>query len=299
MTRSTARSLGLHHLIAVCGLGCLVFAGCGQKSADPKEQPVKDETKAPAVAVPAGGGKAEPAPPRRDGMHQSFADATRSADNPPADAGRPADQTVAGKATAKLLAEVARLWDTIRFTGPDGKPIDYTARLETDLGNVDIVLLPDFAPNHVRNFIALARAGYYDGLLFERVLDQKGDDGSTLRTVEGGCPLGTGEPGRDSIGYWLKPEFQSPDKIAHDAGVVGACRGAEPDSAACRFYITLGRAPVLDGNFTIFGKVTPPGLDVVRKIYVRPAIIEDDPGAPRRPEKPVVIRKVTIQAAQR
>ena len=75
----------------------------------------------------------------------------------------------------------------------------------------------------------------------------------------------------NGIGYWLKPEFS---KEEHEAGSVGACHGEEPDTAACRFYITLSKAPFLDGNFTIFGKVVQ-GLDVVRTIYSQGVIVED------------------------
>ena len=112
--------------------------------------------------------------------------------------------------------------------------------------------------------------------------------------VEAGCPLGTGDFASNSIGYWLKPEFD--ERVAHVEGTVGACRGIEEDTAACKFYITLCQGPYLDGNYTAFGKVTR-GLDVARKIYARPIILDDqDVNGSRRPLKPVVIRKVTIHA---
>jgi cyclophilin family peptidyl-prolyl cis-trans isomerase len=112
--------------------------------------------------------------------------------------------------------------------------------------------------------------------------------------LEGGCPLGTGDLGVGSIGYWLKPEF---NKEAHEEGTGGACHGEEPDTAACRFYITLSKAPFLNGNFTVFGKVTQ-GLDIARKIFWLP--VRNDPEYPEgdRPEKPVVIRKVTIRTSE-
>ena len=115
-----------------------------------------------------------------------------------------------------------------------------------------------------------------------------------VEVLEGGCPLGTGDSGVGSLGYWLKPEFS---KDEHDVGTVGACHGEEPDTAACRFYITLSKAPFLDGNFTIFGKVTQ-GLDVARRIFWLP--VRNDPEYPEgdRPVKPVVIRKVTIRTSE-
>src|SRR5207244_7503839 len=134
-------------------------------------------------------------------------------------------------------------------------------------GSLTLALLPNVAPNHVRNFVALARAGYYDGLLFEHVIQQEGDGpDARLELVEAGCPLGTGEAGIGHLGYWLPPEFS--DKVKHEEGTVGACRADDPDTAGCRFYITLSKAPVMDGNFTVFGRVTS-GLDVVRRIAQR------------------------------
>src|SRR5205807_10337779 len=145
--------------------------------------------------------------------------------------------------------------------------------LETDLGLIEIELKPDIAPNHVRNFVALARAGYYDGLSFERIYraESRGDAGATLEEIEAGCPLGTGDTAGGSIGYWLNPEFAA--KVSHVEGTVGACRGDAEDSAACRFYITLCKAPNLDGDFTVFGQVTA-GLDVARKIFAGPTTDE-------------------------
>jgi cyclophilin family peptidyl-prolyl cis-trans isomerase len=227
-------------------------------------------------------------------MHQSFADATRQ--EPPADWQRPPDLTLTGKSVGKLYTELVNQWDSIKFATPDGKPIAYSATLDTDLGSIEIALRPDLAPNHVRNFVALARAGYYDGLVFERTVHARSQEQPEVEVevIEGGCPLGTGDLGFGSIGYWLKPEFS---KEAHEAGTVAACHGEELDTAACRFYITLNKAPFLDGNFTVFGKVTR-GLDVARRIFSLP--VRNDPEYPEgdRPEKPVVIRKVTITTSE-
>src|SRR5262249_21834591 len=165
----------------------------------------------------------------------------------------------------KLYEDVLRRWDKISFVNAQGQKLAYTVTLETELGKIEIDLLPDVAPNHVRNFLALIQAGYYDGLVFERVISEQSDagPGAKVELIEGGCPVGTGQPGCGSIGYWMKPEFS--DDVKHEEGSVGACRGEDPESAACRFYITLSKAPVMDGEHTIFGKVTPRGLDVVRR----------------------------------
>ena len=97
------------------------------------------------------------------------------------------------------------------------------------------------------------------------------------------------------LGYWLKPEFSK--EITHQEGAVGACLGETEDTAACRFYITLSKAPVMDGERTIFGKVTR-GLDVVRRISTQP--VSNTPEYPdgSRLENPIVIRKVTITAKE-
>jgi cyclophilin family peptidyl-prolyl cis-trans isomerase len=226
-------------------------------------------------------------------LQQTFAEATRQ--DPPADWRRPPDLTLTGKSTGKLYTDVMQRWDSILLTSRSGKLLLYKAVLDTELGIIEIALRPDLAPNHVRNFIALAQAHYYDGLVFERTVRAKSDEKPEIEVnlLEGGCPVGTGEVGVGSIGYWLKPEFS---KEEHDVGTVGAPHGEEPDTAACRFYITLSKAPFLDGNFTVFGKVTQ-GLDVARRIFSLP--VRNDPEFPEgdRPEKPVVIRSVTIHLA--
>jgi cyclophilin family peptidyl-prolyl cis-trans isomerase len=227
-------------------------------------------------------------------LHQPFAEAIRP--EPPADWQRPPDLTLTSKSVGKLYTEVVNKWDSIRFTTETGKPIQYSALLDTELGPIEIALRPDLAPNHVRNFVALALVGYYDGLVFERTVHAKSQEQPEVEVevIEAGCPIGTGDIGLGSIGYWLKPEFS---KEPHDTGTVGACHGEEPDTAACRFYITLNKAPFLDGNFTVFGKVTS-GLDIARRIFSLP--VRNDPEYPEgdRPEKPVVIRKVTIQTSE-
>jgi peptidylprolyl isomerase len=238
-------------------------------------------------------------PAAGDPLHQSFRDAVRSGDDPPAECNRPPDRTVTGKPVFKILKQVQTDWDGIRFVSPAGKVLAYTAILDTDEGVIEIALRPDLAPNHVRNFVALARAGYYDGLSFERMRHEafEEDGPKLLDSVEAGCPLGTGEAGNGSIGYWLRPEFVPSERATHEEGTVGACRGFETDTAACRFYITLSKSPWLDGNYTVFGKVTR-GLDTARKIFTRKPVSEDENNAVRRPEKPVTIRSVKIEVRE-
>lgn len=301
--KSASRWLGT--LAAGALVTTLGLTGCGTK----KTPPTAAKNTATGAAQVAGadsassratsGDPASATPIVRDRLHQAFADATRSADNPPAEEPIPPDRTRTGKPTFKVLDEVKKSWDSIRFVDGNGKPIHYTAIIETDFGKVEMDLKPESAPNHVRSFIALAKAGYYEGLLFDRIVHQEssGSDGQAelkLDLVEAGCPMGVGEVASGSIGYWLKPEFTDTEK--HEEGTVGASHAAEADTAATRFYITLDRASYLDGNYTVFGKIRKDGLDVVRKIAQQPVIVdEQERDGSRRPEKPIVIKKVTIQ----
>jgi peptidyl-prolyl cis-trans isomerase B (cyclophilin B) len=295
----TFQGRGLRRFALTASL--ITLAGCGGKPAAPPVA-AKAEATSPVVSVPtsADNGSQAPAEPPlpNDAMHIPFAKATRGGDDPPAMCNRPPDTTVTGKAVGKLYDQVVRLWGTIRFVTPAGKPLVYSATLETDQGAIEIALRPDVAPNHVRNFIALAKAGYYDGLHFDRIRHEEAETQAVpaLDEIEAGCPVGTGEPGYGSIGYWLTPEFDDKDKpkLPHEEGTVGACRGTEADSAACKFYVTLCKAPYLDGNYTAFGKITS-GLDAARRIHQQPGVIfETDPDGSRRPLNPVIIHKVTI-----
>jgi cyclophilin family peptidyl-prolyl cis-trans isomerase len=270
----------------------LAPAGCQPEppAPDPAAQTPSSSSNPSAASSP---GDAQPT--LDPGLHQSFAEAISP--NPPADWQPPA-LTLTGKSVGKLYTEVVARWDSVKFIAPSGKPLRYSATLDTELGPIELLLRPDLAPNHVRNFVTLALVGYYDGLVFERTVHARSNlpdqEGLEVELLEGGCPLGTGDAGVGSIGYWLKSEF---NKEPHEVGTVGACHGEDPDSAACRFYITLSKAPWLDSHFTVFGKVTD-GLDVARKIFSLPVLNDPDYPELDRPEKPVVIRKVTIHAVE-
>lgn len=281
------------------GWAVVIVAACGCNKAPVAEGPTAPGTgptatanstvRAPSVVRGAG---AAPAAVPDDKLHQSFEQACTIEFS--ADSGQqlPPDRTIAGKPTAQLNDAVYRAWSEIRFVSPAGKPLTYVATLNTELGPIEMALLPEIAPNHARNFIALARSGYYDGLVFERIIRQTTEDGTgNLELVEAGCPLGTGEAGLGHIGYWVKPEFS--ETLKHEPGLVGALHDADPNTDGCRFYVALSPAPVLDGHFTIFAKVTK-GLDVVRQIAGQPT--RTAPGEEGRPERPVVIRSVTIAA---
>jgi len=278
--------------LAWCGL-VLTAALLGCHRAPRPAPQAQDKADTGAEAAPA----AVAQPPIDPRLMQSFADATRP--DPPPNAPRPPDTTLTNKSVGKLYTDVVRLWKEIPFVNAAGQRVEYSATIETDAGTMELALLPDVAPNHVRNFVALARAGYYDGLMFDRLYHQVSDvdKDAQLDMIEGGGPLGADDlEDHDSIGYWLKPETDP--KVVHEEGSVGAVHGEELDSAACKFYIVLNKAPAsLNGNYTVFGKVTR-GLDVVRTIHHQPRIEVEQEVGYSRPEKPVVIRKVTVHTKE-
>jgi peptidyl-prolyl cis-trans isomerase B (cyclophilin B) len=279
-------------------LGLVLLAGmlpgCGQDAAPEGAPAVQAPKLAVQGAAPAQTAKAAPAPAQAAPdarLLQSFQEAT-TMDVP--EGQQLLDETKSRKSVGKLFVMTVAEWAKVPFTTPDGKKLAYAAMITTELGVVKIELWPEVAPNHVRSFVALARAGYFDGLEFDRAVRREAEErgGEPLEYVEAGCPAGTGEQCYGSIGYWLKPEFST--KVRHEAGTVGAWHGEEVETAACKFYINLGRAEWMDGNFTLFGKVSE-GLDVVRAIHRRP--VRDD--GLDRPEIPVVMRSVTIECKVR
>jgi peptidyl-prolyl cis-trans isomerase B (cyclophilin B) len=129
---------------------------------------------------------------------------------------------------------------------------NYQLQLKTNLGDIHINLSPDVAPNHCRNIIGLARIGYYDGLIFHRIIDGF--------MIQGGCPQGTGT---GNPGYSVAAEFND---TPHVAGVLSAARSQDPNSAGSQFFICLGGHTHLDGQYTAYGVTTEDTMDVVRKI---------------------------------
>ena len=118
-------------------------------------------------------------------------------------------------------------------------------------------LYPDIAPNTVNNFISLVKKGFYNGLIFHRVI--KGF------MIQGGCPQGNGMGGP---GYSIKGEFAQngfPNNLKHTAGVLSMARAMSPNSAGSQFFIMHKAAPHLDGAYAAFGKITE-GMDVVNAI---------------------------------
>lgn len=151
-----------------------------------------------------------------------------------------------------------------------------------EMMNGDIIkaeLYPEIAPNTVNNFISLVKKGFYDGLIFHRVISGF--------MIQGGCPDGTGMGGP---GYCIKGEFLQngfPNSLNHTEGVLSMARAMSPNSAGSQFFIMHKDAPHLDGAYAAFGKVTE-GMNIVDKIANERTDYSD------RPLKEQKIKSMTV-----
>jgi peptidyl-prolyl cis-trans isomerase B (cyclophilin B) len=157
-----------------------------------------------------------------------------------------------------------------KFTKEEIKKMsDAKAIIETRFGKIEVKFFPDIAPNHVDNFIELAKKGFYDGTLFHRVIPGF--------MIQGGDPNTKGQErhtyGQGGPGHNVKAEF---NKIGHDRGILSMARSADPDSAGSQFFVVVQKAPHLDGQYTVFGKVTS-GLEVMDQIVNLPRDSRDLP----------------------
>lgn len=148
------------------------------------------------------------------------------------------------------------------------------AVVETSMGTFVLRLETVKAPNTAKNFMTLAQKGFYNGLIFHRVIDGF--------MIQGGDPNGNGTGGP---GYTIKDEF-SPD-LRHDGPGVLSMANAGPNTGGSQFFITLKETPWLDGRHAVFGRVSE-GMDVVQQIGHTRTDASD------KPVFPVVIRKITI-----
>jgi len=159
-------------------------------------------------------------------------------------------------------------------------PNNPTATIEMESGGIiEIELYPEAAPNTVNNFIALAQQGFYDGLIFHRVIPGF--------MIQGGDPDGTGAGGP---GYSIQGEFASngfTNELKHTRGVLSMARTMVPDSAGSQFFIMVADATHLDGEYAAFGQVVS-GMDVVD------AIVSTPRGANDKPEEDQIMKKVTV-----
>lgn len=149
-----------------------------------------------------------------------------------------------------------------------------------DGGVITAELYPEIAPNTVNNFISLIKKGFYDGLIFHRVIPGF--------MIQGGCPNGTGTGGP---GYSIKGEFSSNgfrNDLRHGIGVLSMARAQAPNSAGSQFFIMTDPGFFLDGQYAAFGKVTS-GMETANKIVNTPRNFMDKPNTPQR------MRKVTVE----
>ena len=155
------------------------------------------------------------------------------------------------------------------------------ATIEMTNGDVmKLELYPDIAPITVANFIELANAGFYDGLIFHRVIPGF--------MIQGGDPTGTGMGG---LGYGIKGEFAAngfENKLSHERGVISMARAQHPDSAGSQFFIMHADYPALDGQYAAFGRVIE-GIEAVDHV----AAIQTD--ANDRPVEDQVIRSIRVE----
>lgn len=141
-------------------------------------------------------------------------------------------------------------------------------------------LYPEIAPNTVNNFISLIKKGFYNGIMFHRVIPQF--------VIQAGCPEGTGVGGP---GYSIRGEFASngfKNDLKHTEGVLSMARTNDPNSAGSQFFIMVGEAPHLDGSYAGFGKVTE-GLDVAFEIVDQKRDFRD------RPYEDQIMKEVTVE----
>lgn len=155
----------------------------------------------------------------------------------------------------------------------EAKPM--TAVFDTSMGRFEIELATAEAPNTCKNFVDLAKKGFYDGVVFHRVIDNF--------MIQGGDPTGTG---RGGPGYTIKDEFSS--KLKHSGPGILSMANAGPNTGGSQFFITLRDCPWLDGKHAVFGKVSS-GMEVVNKIGKVKTDSFD------RPLQKVIIKSITIK----
>ena len=153
------------------------------------------------------------------------------------------------------------------------------AVFDTNMGEFEIELFEDKTPITTKNFIDLAQDGFYDGVIFHRIIDGF--------MIQGGDPTGTGMGGP---GYTIEDEF-TPELTHESEGILSMANTGRPHTGGSQFFITLAATPWLDGHHTVFGKVVK-GMEVVREIgHVKT-------GPQDRPVHDVVINKITIKDAE-
>ncbi len=152
---------------------------------------------------------------------------------------------------------------------------NYQIEFDTSMGKITLDMLSDVAPGHCKNIIGLTKIGYYDGIIFHRVIHGFMN--------QAGCPEGTGMGGP---GYQIDAEFND---IKHEPGILSAARTADPNSAGSQFFLVNATAPHLDGQYTVYGRTADDeSLGVVM------AIGEVPTGSGDRPNEDVTIQTARV-----
>ena len=156
------------------------------------------------------------------------------------------------------------------FSAQEIKKMSTTkALIETKFGNITLKFFPDVAPGHVKNFIDLAKKGFYDGTTFHRVIPGF--------MIQGGDPNSKNPDkrmhGQGGPGYTIKAEFND---RPHKRGTLSMARAQNPDSAGSQFFICVKDAPFLNKQYTVFGEVES-GMEAVDKIVSQPRDANDNP----------------------
>jgi cyclophilin family peptidyl-prolyl cis-trans isomerase len=166
-----------------------------------------------------------------------------------------------------------------------GKEMQIAGIISSNLGDIKLEFYPEHAPKTVENFRELANRGFYDGLIFHRIVPNfviQGGDPNT-RDLSNRTRWGTGGPG-----WNIKAEF---NKNKHSRGTLSMARSQDPDSAGSQFFIVLKDSNFLDGQYTVFGRVIS-GMDIVDKIA---SLKTDSSDAPVDTETAKMI-KVTVSS---
>ena len=169
-------------------------------------------------------------------------------------------------------------WDFKKDEG-ESKVANRIAVFDTNMGEFEVELFEDKTPITTKNFIDLAQEGFYDEVIFHRIIDGF--------MIQGGDPTGTGMGGP---GYTIEDEF-TPELTHESEGILSMANTGRPHTGGSQFFITLAATPWLDGHHTVFGKVVK-GMEVVREIgHVKT-------GPQDRPVHDVVNNKITIKDAE-
>lgn len=151
----------------------------------------------------------------------------------------------------------------------------YQIHFQTNKGAITLDLYPNVAPGHCLNIIGLAKAGFYDGIIFHRIVPGF--------VIQAGCPQGSGVGGP---GYTIKAEFND---TPHKPGTLSMARTNDPHSAGSQFFLCLEEVPYLDGQYTVFGQATDDA-----SVQVIKSIGGVKTGAGDKPLEPVVIEKASV-----